>query len=266
MRDLVIVPAWRRPGFLWACLERLTLADNGTAHYVISVDREADLLNSLAIEPMIDKLGAARVQIVQRNHRWTGNSYNILAALLDATKTDFDLVHIVEEDVFVAVDHFETHHAGHEEYPGQFAVSTCANQNFTGDVPNSRFYIHPSYQSLAVSMPQESLRRILPHIKPAYLNNPIAYCAQQFSLSDIPPENAEQDGLINRVREQSRLNTVYSSTPRAYHAGFTGYHRNGIPLEGTVEEQGRQLLAMTAEELNAHAPKEYRDHTVCDLD
>lgn len=266
----VIVPAWRRPGFLHACLVRLIAADNGTARYTISIDRDGDTLNSLPIAMFTDAIGEDRVTVDHRIHYYPGNSFNVLCALTEASQnTDTDLVHVVEEDVLVAVDHFAVHERMHSEYPAAFAASSCANQNLEPAqvaLLNAPFYSHPSYQSLAVSMRREIAAKVAEHLGIVYFSDPIGYCERVFPDSLIPRQNAEQDGLLNRIREREEMGTVYTAHPRAYHAGFTGYHRAGAELEGTPQEQGEQILAMGADELNAHAPEEFRDHTTCDLD
>lgn len=270
MQHYVIIPAWRRPGFLHACLTRLIAADNGTAEYHISIDRDGDPANSAPIHMFMDAVGAERVQVTHRMHFFAGNSFNLLCALTEASQdVTNDLVHVVEEDVLVAVDHFEVHEKMHAEYPDAFAASSCANQNTDpAEVAllGAPFYSHPSYQSLAVSMRRDIAAKTAEHLGPEYFSDPIGYCAQRFPGSAIPRQNAEQDGLLNRIREEENAGTVYTAFPRAYHAGFTGYHRMGVELEGTPQEQGEKILAMSAQELNAHAPEEFRDHVTCDLD
>lgn len=124
---------------------------------------------------------------------------------------------------------------------------------------------HPAYQSLGVSFRPKQLERVVRHAKPAYFANMIGYCKSQFPDSWIPPANAEQDGLIHRISEQDGLFTLYPSVPRAYHVGFTGYHRRGAALVGSIEQRAQQILSMSTEELNRSAHS-YPDHQAIPLD
>jgi hypothetical protein len=93
----------------------------------------------------------------------------------------------------------------------------------------------------------------------------VNYCRRNFPGSVIPPGHAEQDGLINRIRESSGGVTVYTTQPRAFHAGFYGYNRTGTKLGGSIERRSVKILSMTTEEMNAMAGL-MKDHEVIDLD
>jgi hypothetical protein len=175
----------------------------------------------------------------------------------------------VEEDILISRDYFDFHRRAHELVPDAFAVSACRNQKYlAGHDPapdDSALYAHGSYQSLGVSFRPIRLHAILPHLVRAYFTNPVQYCARIFPASAINPNNAEQDGLLERLMEHAGLATVYAHAPRAYHAGFVGYHRKGSSPPGDIEQRARAILGMSAEQLNAHAHS-YPDHTTVPLD
>jgi hypothetical protein len=210
-----------------------------------------------------------------------------MSALADAAAGPWDRVHIVEEDVFVSDGYFEFHRQAHRLAPGAFAVSACRNQNAhtpDPDEPNlyrTRYvtidevtgahlnaaWRHSSYQSLGVSLPMESVQQVVPHVTHRYFFDPVGYCRKYFPGSEIPAPHAEQDGVLNRLRERAGLKTVYPVVPRAYHAGFMGYNRGPMAeLTGSPDEQADSLLAMTSEELNLRAMMEFRDHETVPLD
>jgi hypothetical protein len=267
--ELVIVPAWRRPDWLYATLSRLAVAGDGQQTYWIMMDRGCDpQAGSVAYRWQSSM--QAMVRVVHRpNHPYPGNSFNVLEAYREACSTDADLIFLVEEDVFVGADFFTAHRAAHTLLPDVFAVSACRNQFFPiGAGPpadDAAVYRHASYQSLAVSFRPDRLRAVTGHMVHGYYSDQIGYCRSTFPKATIPPPNAEQDGLIGRVVEQHRWTTAYMASPRAYHAGFIGYNRAGRALAGTVEQRAGRLLAMTADQLNAHA-RSYRDHVTTDLD
>jgi hypothetical protein len=101
-----------------------------------------------------------------------------------------------------------------------------------------------------VSFKAERLKAIGPHLGRGYFASPVAYCRRHFPHTAINPNNAEQDGLLHRLSENAGLSSVYPAVPRAYHAGFTGYHRKGTLPTGGVDARAARLLTMTADELN----------------
>jgi hypothetical protein len=266
--ELVIVTAWKRPDFLSAALQRLLVADDGRQRYWISLDRLHTRECAMVAVQFTRKLGG-RATIRRRSHRHKGNSYNVLTSYREAVSVAPDLVHLVEEDVFVGADYFEFHRRAHQLVPDAFAVSACRNQQFPPDVnpPDEQdaVYPHISYQSLGVSFRLEPLAQVVQHAQHGYFARPVAYCAQKWPNSAINPNNAEQDGLIHRMIEASGRPTVYPFSPRAYHAGFVGYHRKGSGPVGTVEDRAAYLLRMTTDELNASAHS-YPDHVAVNLD
>lgn len=269
--EIVIVPAWRRPAFLLAALRRLEIAVDGDPDIQIwiTLDRRHDQATAKVANVFQSTQPPGRVALFERRHPYRGNSYNVLqsyrvAALEPESPT---LIHLVEEDVLVGADYFTFHRSAHQLAPDAFAVSAARNQNHVGDPDPDpgALYLCSQYQSLAVSFRPERLAPVLAHTVSAYFSDPVGYCVKHFRRSRIPRANAEQDGLINRVVEQAGARVAYPTLPRAYHAGFVGYHRKGEALVGSVAEQADQILAMDTARMNA-AAHSYPDHQVVDLD
>lgn len=269
MTDLVVVTAWRRPEFLRAAFLRLLAADDGRVRYLVALDRShsAPVRNQAAW--FESQIGKDRVTVEFRKHRYKGNSYNVLTSYLQALEMEPELVHLVEEDVLVSVDYLEFHRTAHRTVPSAFSVSACRNQQFpVGTEPPpvaDCVYLHGSYQSIGVSFKPHRLAQVLRHANPSYFSNPIAYCKTKFPNTAIPIGNAEQDGLIHRVIEEGGFSTAYPMIPRAYHVGFSGYHRKGTELIGTIEQRAQQILDMSTDDLNRHALS-YPDHVAVPLD
>lgn len=267
--EIVIVPAWRRPDFLQACLERLAAADEGTQRYVISLDRGHTRQVAQVATEFVQRIGPVRASARHRVHPYRGNSYNVLHSYREAIAENPPLIHLVEEDVFVADDYFAWHRGAHALVPDAFAVSGARNQNFADDPQpvDGAVYIAPHYQSVAVSFRPERLAPVMKHAISTYYGNCVKYCRKVFPRTQIPHGNAEQDGLINRVAEATHGKIVYPMAPVAYHAGFVGYHREGEPalVPGKqVRAAAAELLAMDATELNRRAHS-YPDHQVVDV-
>jgi hypothetical protein len=276
--QLVIVPAWRRPEFLWACLQRLQIADRPHLRYLITQDRGHTYEVSRIAVQFRKRLGANRVTVASRRHSYAGNSFNVLESYREAVferGTEPGLIHLVEEDILVGVDYFDYHDQAHALHPDAFAVSACRNQQYpvgTDPQPDpTAVYPHLSYQSLGVSFRPGVVRRFAVHAARPYYRSPGAYCKSAFPDSLIPAGHCEQDGLINRVREHGGWSTIYPVVPRAYHAGFYGYNRRGGWAESPdrpnerSERRGARLLAMAGDVLNRRA-RHYKDFATTPLD
>jgi hypothetical protein len=268
VKEIVIIPAWRRPEFLKAALTRLLRADDGRPEYWICLDRGHFATLVPVIAWFKRRLGH-RVRVGQRMHNYKGNSYNVIMSYRDALAEGADLVHLVEEDILVGADYFDFHRRAHDLVPDAFSVSSCRNQQFImGHEPpgdETAVWRHSAYQSLGVSFKAERLKAVLPHARSTYFAQPVTYCRRHFPHTAINPNNAEQDGLLHRLSENAGLSSVYPAVPRAYHAGFSGYHRKGKLPPGGVDARADRILAMTAEEMNERAGS-YPDHATVPLD
>lgn len=120
------------------------------------------------------------------------------------------------------------------------------------------------YQSLGVSFKARELHYITRGAVDAYYSDPVEWCAGEFPYSSLPRENAEQDGYIDRICEAYALDVLYPAVPRAYHAGYTGYHRPARDLTGSLHDRIAALHAMTESEMNERA-QAHKDITACDL-
>lgn len=248
---------------LHACLTRLAKAATDEVKVVVSLDR----MGTFECRQVAESFSSAFADIflrVMHHHQFHGNSYNVLSGLADTVKVGGDLIHVVEDDIMVALGYFEYHEAAHLAAPDAFSVSACKNQNLQGGAPAAA-YRHPSYQSLGVSFRPGVAQRVIEHAKPVYFGDMVGYCKRTFPGSVIPPGHAEQDGLFNRVREREGGVTVYPARPRAFHAGFYGYNRTGTKLTGSIERRSAKILSMNSEEMNAMAGL-MKDHEVIDLD
>lgn len=247
---------------LHACLTRLAMASSVEVSVIVSLDRGSARECRQVAEGFRDDFARLYLRQVE-HHPYRGNSRNVVSGIHDALTLNGDLVHVVEDDIMVALGYFRFHEAMHTATPGTFAVSACRNQNLDGPEPGHA-YRHGSYQSLGVSFRPDVARRVAAHDTPTFYSNMVGYCRRNFPESAIPAGHAEQDGLINRIRESVNGVTVYTSRPRAFHAGFHGYNRPGRELDGSIERRAERILSMTSEEMNAMAGS-IKDHEVIDL-
>ncbi len=193
--------------------------------YVFLVDRGA----SAELEPVIDAFPLEK-RVVRRSHSYPGNSYNLLEGYKLAESmlsgNAGRLVYMVEEDVFVARDFFLFHMEAHRRF-SPFCVSACADQNWRGvsfDRDPEAIYSTGRYQSLGVSFRAGNLRLFTVHGVEEYYRDTTDYVRCRFPGSSFADHLSEQDGIIDRVMEQDGLRAVYPFVPRAFHAGWYGYH------------------------------------------
>lgn len=265
MKSIVIIPCWRRPEFLGACLNLIRWADlSGTYHYLFAIDRRADPLNEKIIAGF-----PGEKTVIRNTAMFNGNSANLIKAYKWAYGQSEELVFLIEEDIFIAKDFFLYHEQVHHEF-SPFFVTACRNQmdlKQTGDNPAGLFS-YGKYQSLGVSFRRESLLQIIEHDTREYYSNRSGYLKKLFPQSQFGTQNTEQDGLINRIMERDNLTGIYPEIPRAFHAGFYGYNRQGSRLREnhlSLEDKIEILLSMPQAEMNKRA-KRLKDIARCELE
>lgn len=267
MTDSVLIPCWRRPEFLSATLTRIKLARGSEdLNYLFAVDRGSDP----RVHEVIETFPYRKRKVIS-HHKYRGPAYNILEGYRELYRVteDGDRIYLIEDDVFVAEDFFEFHNDAWDLDDEAKIISACKNQNLSkvkhyADAM-SAVYRHVSYQSLGVSFDRRIFPEILEHAGRAYYGDPIEYCATRLPDKGLPESAASQDGLIHRVVRKNLWWTIYPVTPRAFHAGFYGLNRHGIPLSGSVEDAASRLLIMSDHEMNALADPDFRDIERCDL-
>jgi hypothetical protein len=268
--DVVLIPCWRRDDFLTVTLHHLQRAEGAGEHlYVFCVDVKRqdpgvsrDVLSVISEFPL-------RKEVLRHESPFRGNTLNVLMGYRHAwekMRRSARLVHLIEEDIFVARDYFRFHERVQSTFDA-FFVSALHNQNLDVPVPHdpSGVYYHHRYQSLGVSFRIEHLASIVPHATPAYFGDPAGHLRAKFPASRLPHECFEQDGLIDRIVERDGLRGLFPCTPRGYHAGFLGYNRPGFPVLGTLEERVRTLMSMNESQMNDHALV-HKDIRQCPLD
>lgn len=264
--DIVLIPCWRRADFLTVTLRHIHEAADPRRHHLVFLADE---------KPSPQVLRVARTCklqheiLVARRRLMYGNSHNVLRgyahAAAIAPELGARLVYLIEEDIWVARDFFAFHEAAHARRK-VFFVSGVRNQNDARTLPpdRSRIYLDRRYQSLGISFRVESLPLITAHHRAEYYADPRRYVLAHWPRSRLGDTLWEQDGLIDRIIEEEHLAGLYPFVPRAFHAGFVGYHRRGRPFGGTLAQRVAKLEQMTDADANARA-RDYKDIHSCDL-
>jgi hypothetical protein len=169
------------------------------------------------------------------NYKSMKQSYNVLNGYLVAAGMADNYVFMIEDDIFPGHDFFRCHYNLQELERGLFCSIATRNQNtrhYSGNIAQSdnqftyKVTSQPVYQSLGVCFNKEVVKQLIaPHAQSAqYYKNPRPYCLTHFK-SSIGADFVEQDGLIRRIHERTKMPIAYPDYPRAYHAGLYGYHR-----------------------------------------
>ena len=225
MREIVIVPTYKRPEMLFYCLSLIRafekeipvaiFPDRGTAE-----DPElVDVVRSFEPDRMV-------VQFVPE-HDYYGNSYNVMEALRWAYSGRWDRVFYIEDDVMVHPDFFEWHRKTHAEFDDIFASMGWVFNHHAPITDDLQF--QPWYYAIGTCFSREKLGLVARHATPRYYNDMPGYIEKNFKASTLNArvriEHFEQDGLIQRILDVDKSQTAASGIARCTHIGTFGYNR-----------------------------------------
>jgi hypothetical protein len=240
--DLVLIPCWRRPEFLWHCLDNLTRADGLAGMEILfRLDSGYSPESLEVIRSYSNQLPHFEIDHPPScPYRRTKQSANVLLGFLRAAKRARRFVHLIEEDIMVARDYFRWHHAVHDAAGSLFCSIAVRNPNrtVTGSSEVEGYYLSGAdYCSHGVCFDKTIIKELIaPHVNMRYMSRPKSYLRRQFPSSVVGLGFVEQDGLIRRIQERGPLPIAYPCVPRAFDAGFYGYNRPG-GVTGSLQER-----------------------------
>lgn len=243
MRDVVLIPAWRRPEFLVHCLLNIKRAEEADRmHYIFRFDQghSAELYDAIKLAEFT--FSHEITQTPHTKYLLAKQSFSLLTGYHLAAQKSLKLVYMIEEDVMVATDFFTWHRKVHEAHPRIFCSIGVANPNrdvrVHGKLEDYYLTTH-DYCSLGVCFSKDMLlRHVLPAATQKYYVDPINECKRQYPTSPFGGGYAEQDGLIRRVQWRLGMEhaIAYPYRARAYHAGLYGKNRGQGPT-GTLAKR-----------------------------
>lgn len=226
--DVLIVPTFSRPEFLWLCLEHLDACPGmRDMDLLVTVDNhEGNPPPLMEIEEVLGVFSFPKLRLkVQKPHSYPGNSYNLMTAYSDVFAVRYEYVFMVEDDVMVAPTFFQWHRDVHESESPACSIGVVQTPIMKG------------YASLGVCFQREELLGIVDHCCPEYFRDLKGYIRKRFRPSSF---DFEQDGLICRVLEGKKV--IWATTPQAQHVGWYGYHRKkSVKPSGTVRERYQKV-------------------------
>jgi hypothetical protein len=274
VKDIVLLPCWRRPEFLWHCLDNLTQAEGSSDLHVVfrpDTGHSPEILE--VVRAFSDRLPSFEISFpTPAPYRRTKQSANVLLGYLRAAAMARRFVFLIEEDIMVARDFFRWHREAHAAAGELFCSIATTNTNieleFTDELDG--YYLSSGdYCSIGVCFDRKVLRELIaPHVRMSYFRRPKSYIRRHFPISTIGLGFVEQDGLIRRIQERSSYPIAWPCVPRAFHSGFYGYNRPG-GMMGSLQERV-QILGHTiydAQAMRAAAVRpEFVDNTLpCNL-
>ena len=265
-RDVVLIPCWRRPEFLWHCLRNLSLAQDSSSHLVIvRADTGFAPENLEVVREYSDRQPHLQMRFdLPCPYRRTKQSANVLLGYLEAAARTRRFVYLVEEDIMVARDFFLWHRAVHAVAGELFCSIAVKNPNRRHELsgnPEGYYLNRGDYCSYGVCFDRRVLlKQVAPHVNLSYMRNPKRYLRSRFPASQVSLGFVEQDGLLRRIQEQLDQSIAYPCLPRAFDAGFYGYNRPG-GVEGSLASRVQQLDAIIydRERMRGVASPEFAD-------
>ena len=239
MKELVIVPTYKREELLWLCLEAIRREDALIPVYVFS-DHAEDSKDFAAVCH-----GHFCTPMVRPEHNYFGNSYNVIESMraLLRAYSELEILHLIEDDTIL--------------HPGYFswARAKLANGNYQAVCGHIGNHLDTWYTSPCASWNVACLRKCLEFVPEGYfcetregMQKILDEC-EHFKASRFRYGSAEQDGFFLRCIEHFGWRTAFPEKPLCTHLGWHGYNRprSDGPV-GTLPEKiawTRKLLADT---------------------
>lgn len=263
MKDVILVPTYMRPEYLWLCLEHIGKAKSTdtTKEIWVCGDRRAEdqYRFRMVLDWQNDVIQAWQRQLPLRyilgdQHSFNGNSFNVLESYKRAyNERDVRYIYLVEDDVLVTPDFFRWHEAIAEVEPGamcSIAYRCSRNGEAFKGISESGAYFTTArdYASIGVRWGREALGTVLAHAHAPYYGDQEGYMRTRFRGNRFEADFSEQDGLIMRVMWETHGYTVWPYVPRCYHMGWYGYHRpNGKRPDGFLDAKISALRGLISD-------------------
>jgi len=223
-KEVCIVPTFGRNELLFCCLKRIRAVEPNMEIHVFP-DRGTFYA---PLVQQITKQFEATVHLVP-NNSWYGNTANTMNAYLWAFNAGYDRVFYVESDVIVHNDFFSWHRDIQEDCPDIFC-SMAWIFNRVAPITNDVLF-QPWFYSIGVCFSREKLALVAKHATPKYYEDMPGYIEKRFKASSLNIPSAiahvEQDGLIQRILDEDRSQSVSPGIAKCSHIGFTRSYGSG---------------------------------------
>lgn len=217
MREVCLIPTFQRQELLHCCLKRIRLIE---PNIPIEIFPDRGTARDPVVQLIADKF-AAHLQVVPDNN-WYGNSANSMNSFLWAYNSGFDRIFYIESDVMVHENFFSWHREMQEEFPDIFAsMGWIFNRHAPID---EGVMFQPWIYAIGLCFSRKKLELLIPHATPKYYEDMAGYIQRVFPNSHltVPFQVAhfEFDGLMQRVLDENRSQTVSPGIAKCSHLGF----------------------------------------------
>ena len=236
MRDIILIPTYKRPEYLAVCLQHIMAAPSNVQRCIFVQhdfhvgDSTQDMNDSRWIATFLDDCSAFSIL---QTHTRQGNSFNCFSLYRKALALpDVRYIYLIEDDVIVASDFFRWHEAVNARVDYFSTIGwKCLRNPEVKMIEDQKAYIESArdYASIGVCWKPSRLAEFIQHDVDSYYQNQSHYLAAAFPGSPIPSwQWTEQDGIVMRMMAENkgRLN-AWPVVPRCAHIGVQGYHRQG---------------------------------------
>lgn len=226
--EIVIVPTYQRNEFLFSCLRRIRKYGYDGP---IAVFPDRGTYDDPVLWQILHRHNAYAAFVPK--HDYHGNTYCAMEALRWAYNGGFQTIFYIEDDVMVHPDFFTWHRQQHEQWGDLFASMAWV---FNRHAPlEDDVMFQPWYYAIGTCFRRKKLRKIVEHASPLYYADMPGYIERTFRDSKLNTpfaiEHYEQDGLIQRVLDADRSQTVSSGIAKCSHVGCFGYNRGWLLKE-----------------------------------
>lgn len=221
MKEVVIVPTFRREELLHCCLRRIRSFE-GDIPIRVFPDRGTSYGH--LVTTICDEFEAE--QHIVPIHDSYGNTANVMDAYFWAYNNGYDRVFFVESDVMVHSDFFSWHREMQEEFPDIFCSMGWI---FNREAPiTDDLLFQPWYYSIGTCFSREKLKLIAKHATERYYSDMVGYLERNFEMPrNFSGVHWEQDGLIQRVLNQDKSQTVAPGIAKCSHVGAVRSYGDG---------------------------------------
>jgi hypothetical protein len=219
MKEVCIVTTFGREELLYCCLKRIRDFEPNLQIEVFP-DRRT-ILNPL-VQEIVTKFGA-HGHLCPDSH-WYGNSRNALDSLLWAYNAGFDRVFFIEADVMAHYNLFAWYRKTFEEYQEEnpFCLLGWVFNRHAPLVDCD--LVQPWFYAPSFAMERPTLELVVQHATPLYFQDMPSYVRDNFKDSPLnDPQNInhwEFDGLVQRILDQEKRQTVSPGIAKCSHMGF----------------------------------------------
>lgn len=223
--EIVLIPTYKRPEMLFYCMSLIKAFEPDMP---IAVFPDRGTVDDKELQDVMRSFDpSSTAALVVPDHDYYGNTYNVMEAFRWAYNQRFERIYYIEDDVMVHPDFFAWHRKMHEDWDDIFcSMGWVFNQH--APITNDEQF-QPWYYAIGTCFTKKKLRLIVDHATPRYYDAMPEYIEKTFKNSilnsPIKISHYEQDGLIQRVMDIDKSQSVANGIARCTHLGVFGYNR-----------------------------------------